>query len=1135
MPVTPRFWRAAGALIALVAIAPSSSVRAQQSLPHHALRIVLEPEAQHLRVTDTLTLPAAGSAFEFLLNARLRITKSSVPIDEVPLGDVARVFGSNAGGAPAGVPRKRYRLRGARPDVLSIEYSGAMDFGLSEQKEEYTRGFRETAGVVSSAGVYLAGGSFWYPHSSEDLVTFEMEIKTPTGWHVISQGSGTSRDESGIARWTSRQPMDEIYLVGGPLTVTRDRAGRVETLVYLHERDEALASKYLATTAQYLDMYERLIGPYPYDKFALIENFWETGYGMPSFTLLGREIIRFPFILHSSYPHEILHNWWGNSVFVDTRSGNWAEGLTAYLADHLVQEQRRRGPEHRRAVLQKYRDYVKEGRDFALSDFRSRDSAATEAVGYGKTLMTFHMLRRRMGDERFKAMLARLYRDQKGRRASWADVQRGAEAALGTKLDEFFTDWIARPGAPVLDVRVEGVVHTGDRFVVNARLRQTQLARLYQIDVPILVQTENGFTAHTVRFKDAATAPIEITLPDRPLALYVDPYFDTFRKLDPRETPPSISQIFGEPRIVAVLPASASAAVQDAYRDLLNGWRTATHKIDIKLDSELRDVPAATSVWILGRDNRLAPQLFSKQAGVTIVGDGLAIDGQQVPAANHTAVTITRHPLSADKGVGWIVVHPLEALPGLGRKLPHYGRYSYVVFEGTEPANILSGEWRQADSPMRVDLRAAADRADSADRSERPALKPLPPDPAKPLAELPPAFSRSTMSDTIATLTAPQMEGRGVGTKGLSEAAAFIAGRFKAYGVAPGGDRGGYLQTFTLPKGPEGAPHQIANVVGYVPGTRADWKTQSLIVSAHYDHLGRGWPDVHAGDAGKIHPGADDNASGVAVLLELARAFAANERPSRSIIFIAFAGEEAGLAGARHYASAPALPLDGVIGVINLDTVGRLFDGHVSVLGTGTASEWQHIFRGASFVTGVESRNVPQAINSSDHVPFVERGVPAVQIFTGAHADYHRPGDTADKIDGAGLVKVATFVREGVAYLAERPDRLTITIPAAAGAASARPPAGGAGAAPRRASLGTVPDFAFPGPGVRAGGIVDGSPAAKAGITAGDVILKVDDRPVPNLQEYSNLLRELKPGQTVAVVLRRGDKELKVSVTLAER
>ena len=309
------------------------------------------------------------------------------------------------------------------------------------------------------------------------------------------------------------------------------------------------------------------------------------------------------------------------------------------------------------------------------------------------------------------------------------------------------------------------------------------------------------------------------------------------------------------------------------------------------------------------------------------------------------------------------------------------------------------------------------------------------------------------------------------------------------------------------------------------------------LVTAHYDHLGLGWPDVHKGDEGKVHPGADDNASGVAVMLELANALAAGEKPSRSIVFVAFTGEEAGLLGSTFYVEhAGAFPLGKAIGVINLDTVGRLGDQRLSVLGTGTASEWQHIFRGASFVTGVESRNIPEAMQASDQVSFVRKGVPAVQIFTGAHGDYHRPGDTADKIDGPGLVKVATFVREGVTYLAERPEPLTNTIapaarPAGAGPAS-QPPAASAG---RRVSFGTVPDFAFEGPGVRVGGLVDGSPAQKAGYQGrrrdhGDR-RQAGREPAGVLRDA----RRFRAGQTVKATVVRAGKELTVPVTLVER
>ncbi len=175
----------------------------------------------------------------------------------------------------------------ARADRSRSRTRGRSTSACRRPTEEYTRGFRSTAGIVSPDGVYLAGDGAWYPRAGDDLVEFELTVHQPAGWLVVSEGNGTARDATGAARWSSHGPTDEIHLVGGPLELTRQSAGAVETEVYLRQPDPALAAKYLGATAQYLEMYRGLIGPYPYGKFALVENFWETGYGMPSFTLLG--------------------------------------------------------------------------------------------------------------------------------------------------------------------------------------------------------------------------------------------------------------------------------------------------------------------------------------------------------------------------------------------------------------------------------------------------------------------------------------------------------------------------------------------------------------------------------------------------------------------------------------------------------------------------------------------------------------------------------------------------------------------------------------------------------------------------------------------------------------------------------
>lgn len=699
---------------ALLAAAVTAGAATSGGRTRHVISADIDPATHRLAVTDRVQVAArpADGVVDFVLSAALRITRSDPALREVPAGDVT-FFGINGSGAEAARRVGVRRYRGTLPPggtTLSVSYEGIVNFGLSDRKEEYTRGFRESAGILGPEGVYLAGSSYWYPTFDRDLLEFQLEVTAPAGWHVISQGNGTSGDGRGHARWESGGAMDEIDLVGGPLKVWRGAAGPVETLVYLHDQDDGLAGKYLAATAQYLEMYRQMIGPYPYGKFALVENFWETGYGMATFALLGREIVRFPFIINSSYPHEILHNWWGNSVFVDYESGNWCEGLTAYLADHLLQEQRGAGAEYRRSTLQKYRDFVRAGRDFPLTAFRSRESASTEAVGYGKALMMYHMLRLAVGDDTFRRSIARFYREFKGRRASFTDFEKTVEAASGRDFRRFFRDWVERSGAPELRVAVTAVrrdTGPGAPFVVEGTLSQVQGGEPFVVEVPVVVRAATGAARQVVRLASSSQS-FSIRVGDVPVQLAVDPDFDVFRRLDPRETAPSIGQIFGEPRVLAVLPSAAGAAELEAWRELFRGWQGASHAVETELDTNVTELPADRAVWIAGRANRWAGRFLGTVPGLKVGESAVEVGGETMALASHTLVAVTRHPRNVEKAVGLLVVDPPAAFAGLGRKLPHYGKYSYLGFEGDEPVNVVKGQWHAADSPLLVDLRAPA-------------------------------------------------------------------------------------------------------------------------------------------------------------------------------------------------------------------------------------------------------------------------------------------------------------------------------------------------------------------------------------------------------------------------------------------
>jgi hypothetical protein len=321
---------------------------------------------------------------------------------------------------------------------------------------------------------------------------------------------------------------------------------------------------------------------------------------------------------------------------------------------------------------------------------------------------------------------------------------------------------------------------------------------------------------------------------------------------------------------------------------------------------------------------------------------------------------------------------------------------------------------------------------------------------------------------------------------------------------------------------------RTANVVGILPGRDATRRDEAIVIGAHYDHLGRGGEGSMAPDAvGVVHPGADDNASGVAAVLGLARAFAEAGGAPRTLVFVAFSGEEMGLLGSSHYVRRPAHPLDRTVLMLNLDMVGRLRQRTLYVSGVDSASGLRELVTAEAGGLTLSLRGDP--FGPSDHASFYAAGRPVLFLFTGAHPDYHRPSDTWDRIDAAGLAEVTAFAARVVSAIA------ALATPPAYARVGAPPSSTG-----RRGGygpfFGVVPEFGeSERPGVRVGGVRAGSPAEKAGVRSGDVIVAFGGLTVRTLEDFTFALRGRRPGDRVEVTVVRDGAESRLQAVLEAR
>ena len=672
----PGVWLRAMWLALVVLHSGVASAAADDRLPSIALTLRLDPDT---RAFDAVAEVRPQSAdFIFALHQSLSVTSASV--DGRPL----RV-------EPGG---RRGEIRSGRivlpaNGTLQLHYGGTLP--ALDARLDHRDVLQRLLPAASTAGSFLPAGSGWYPHPGA-MFTYRVELTVPAtqralvAGRLIAETQPQADDATYRASFEFPHPADGIDLMAGPwqireLQVPRTDAGPLRLRTYFPadlDAVEGLPAAYLDDTRRYIERYSEAIGPYPFDSFSVVASPLPTGFGMPTLTYIGEQVLKLPFIRATSLGHEVLHNWWGNGVFVDYQRGNWSEGLTTFMADHAYKE------EESAAAASAMR--VGWLRDFAatpaadqptLASFRSRTHGAAAVVGYGKSAMLFLMLRDLIGEEAFKRGIQLFWTQHRFRVADWDALRGSFETASGRSLATFFEQWLTRPGGPALTLEKASATQHGRSVRLTLELSQSSPA--YALEVPISLSYADHHETRRVSL-DQRQQRLTLELPALPERVALDPELRLWRVLSANQLPPILRQWISarSPRLVI--------ADDQAGPDASDFTASAQALADAVFENPARrtsiaDLKTGTApVLLIGRNAAVDTALAT--AGLPPRPDQLGVRGS---AQVWTTADQAHAPLAI------VSVADTDALRALLRPLPHYGARSWLVFDGRRA--IEQGVW----------------------------------------------------------------------------------------------------------------------------------------------------------------------------------------------------------------------------------------------------------------------------------------------------------------------------------------------------------------------------------------------------------------------------------------------------------
>ena len=692
-----------------------TSADRQAEVLSHDMEVELDPDGHRLHGIDRVrckALTSSLSSLTFVLNQALQVSKVRVAsVDEKNLTSVT--VSNTSADHESGTQRVKvsFDTSPALDQMFTLEwqYEGIINDPPREPRHLRFVTPSETAGHIGTEGVYLSGETHWYPDMPGALPTFRVRVVTPKTWLAVTHGQQQSQaihEEKMVAEWKIGSPTEALTLVANHFVKMRQDWRGIEISTYLFPEDAQLAQEYLDASIRYLEIYTTLLGPYPFPKFAVVENFFASGLGMPSFTLLGSGIIKRHYIQPYALGHEIVHSWIGNWVFNRPDAGNWVEGLTTYLANYYYEEltgTAEQAREQRRLMTLGYALYVRPEEDYPISRFTHKTDQKDNAIGYQKTAMVFHMLRHEIGEEAFWKGIRQLVSEHGSSYADWHDVEQAFSRVSHAHLRWFFAQWIEQVGAPIPTIKdawVQEETEAGQRGY-ELRLSLAQLGTPYRVTLPAKVETSDGRSMVIWLRLDSAEQAVTVPVPARPVSLEIDPNFDAFRRLDRREISPMLNLFVTDTQRSVLLPTHGTDAESQPYLELAKRLVAQDQHNTISMKADDARPPA--SLLVLGGPdvNQAAKWAVSGcHDQVSLEKDGATIEGYSYHGSNVAFLISCPYPEHPDRIVTLFYGGSPSAAVKVARLLFFYGWQSYLVFQ--DGAVIARGNFSPAKNSLKV-------------------------------------------------------------------------------------------------------------------------------------------------------------------------------------------------------------------------------------------------------------------------------------------------------------------------------------------------------------------------------------------------------------------------------------------------